>query len=91
MKGADAISTGRILEAVVQICYGAQQWDLLNENIIALSKRRSQLKAAVTKMVQECCTYVDKTPTKETKLKLIDTLRTVTAGKVGLVTFITSF
>lgn len=80
--GADAISTGRILEAVVQICYGAQQWDLLNENIIALSKRRSQLKAAVTKMVQECCTYVDKTPTKETKLKLIDTLRTVTAGKI---------
>lgn len=56
---------------------------MLNENIIALSKRRSQLKAAVTKMVQKCCTYVDKMPSKDLKLKLIDTLRTVTAGKVN--------
>lgn len=55
---------------------------MLNENIIALSKRRSQLKTAVTKMVQKCCTYVEFMPTKELKLKLIDTLRTVSAGKV---------
>nr|CAG4640805.1 EOG090X04UV [Eulimnadia texana] len=80
--GADAISTGRILVAIVQICFEAQQWDLLTEQIIALTKRRSQLKAAVTKMVQECCTYVDKMPSKELKLKLIETLRTVTAGKI---------
>ena len=39
---------------------------------------------AVTKMVQEACGYVEKTPNMETKLKLIDTLRTVTAGKVGI-------
>lgn len=45
-------------------------------------KRRSQLKQAVAKMIQECCTYVEKTPDKETKLKLIDTLRTVTEGKI---------
>ena len=83
LQGADAISTGRILEAVVQICFETQQWDLLNENIIALSKRRSQLKAAVTKMVQQCCTYVDQMPNKDLKLKLIDTLRTVTTGKVN--------
>ena len=37
---------------------------------------------AVTKMIQEACTYVEKTPNMEVKLKLIDTLRTVTAGKV---------
>ncbi|XP_032789586.2 26S proteasome non-ATPase regulatory subunit 12 [Daphnia magna] len=80
--GADAISTGRILEAIVQICFETKQWDLLNENIISLTKRRSQLKASVTKMVQQCCQYVDQTPTKEIKLKLIDTLRTVTAGKI---------
>ena len=35
-------------------------------------------------MVQEACTYVEKTPNLETKLKLIDTLRTVTAGKVNI-------
>nr|CAG4650919.1 EOG090X04UV [Simocephalus serrulatus]SVE94193.1 EOG090X04UV [Simocephalus serrulatus] len=80
--GADAISTGRILEGIVQICFETKQWDLLNENIMALTKRRSQLKAAVTKMVQQCCQYVDQMPSKELKLKLIDTLRTVTTGKI---------
>nr|CAG4645484.1 EOG090X04UV [Lynceus sp. MCZ IZ 141354] len=80
--GADAISTGRILVAIVQVCFEAKQYDLLNENLIALTKRRSQLKAAVTKMVQECCTYIDQLPTKELQLKIIDTLRTVTAGKI---------
>ena len=33
-------------------------------------------------MIQEAFTYVEQTPDLETKLKLIDTLRTVTAGKV---------
>ncbi len=33
-------------------------------------------------MVQEACGYVEKTPNLDTKLKLLDTLRTVTAGKV---------
>lgn len=37
---------------------------------------------AVTKMVQEACTYVDQITDMEQKLKLIDTLRTVTAGKI---------
>jgi 26S proteasome regulatory subunit N5 len=82
LQGADAISTGRILEAIVQLCFDTKKWDLLNENVISLTKRRSQLKAAVTKMVQQCCKYVDQMPTKEVKLKLIDTLRTVTTGKV---------
>ena len=35
-------------------------------------------------MVQEAFTYVEKTPNLDVKLKLIDTLRTVTAGKVCL-------
>jgi 26S proteasome regulatory subunit N5 len=37
---------------------------------------------AVTKMVQEACIYVDQINDMEQKLKLIDTLRTVTAGKI---------
>lgn len=40
-------------------------------------------------MIQEAFTYVEQTPDLETKLKLIDTLRTVTAGKVKLVKIIT--
>lgn len=80
--GADTVSTGRVLVAIVQICKEASNWPLLNENIILLTKRRSQLKQAVAKMVQECCSYVDETPDKETKIKLIDTLRQVTEGKI---------
>ena len=79
---ADALSTGRLLVAIVKMCFEQKKWETLNENVVLLSKRRGQLKQAVTKMVQEAFTYVDKTPNMETKLKLIDTLRTVTAGKI---------
>jgi 26S proteasome regulatory subunit N5 len=54
----------------------------MNEHIVTLSKRRSQLKQAITKMVQEAYELVEKTPDLDTKLKLIETLRTVTTGKV---------
>ena len=40
---------------------------------------------AVATMVEECCKYVNQTPDLETKLKLIDTLITVSKGKVGSV------
>lgn len=33
-------------------------------------------------MVEQCCRFVEQTPDLEIKLKLIDTLRTVTEGKV---------
>uniref|UniRef100_A0A671M1K8 26S proteasome non-ATPase regulatory subunit 12-like n=1 Tax=Sinocyclocheilus anshuiensis TaxID=1608454 RepID=A0A671M1K8_9TELE len=78
---SDMLSTSRILVAIVQLCYEAKDWDALNENIMLLSKRRSQLKQAVTKMVQECYTYVDAMSDLSIKLRLIDTLRTITAGK----------
>lgn len=47
-----------------------------------LSKRRSQLKQAVAKMVQQCCTYVEEITDLPVKLRLIDTLRMVTEGKI---------
>jgi len=80
--GAVAISTGRVLVAIVRLCYESKKYELLNENIVQLTKKRGQLKQAVTKMVQEAFSYVDKINNMETKLKLIDTLRTVTAGKI---------
>ncbi|CAF1099955.1 unnamed protein product [Adineta steineri] len=79
---ADAISTGRVLVAIVKYCYIAKQWEQMNEHIITLSKRRSQLKQAITKMVQEAYELVEKTPDLDTKLKLIETLRNVTTGKI---------
>lgn len=80
--GSDMPSTGRVLVAIVQICFEAKNWTALNEHISLLAKRRSQLKGAVVKMIQECVSYVDKTPNKEIKVKLIETLRAVTEGKI---------
>lgn len=36
-------------------------------------------------MVQEAMSYLDQTPNKETKMQLLDTLRTVTEGKVRFI------
>lgn len=80
--GADMQSTSRLLVAIIRLCFDQREWELLNEHILLLTKRRNQLKQAVTKMIQEACTYIDQMPDKETKLKLIETLRTVTAGKI---------
>lgn len=81
---ADMISTSRILIAVMKICFGHKNMEMLNENLILLTKRRGQLKQAVIKMVQEVCSYVDQIDSKDEKLKLIETLRTVSSGKIYL-------
>ncbi|CAO3652964.1 unnamed protein product [Mucor hiemalis] len=81
-NAANRASTGRILVQVVKLCYEAKDWKLLNEEIVLLSKKHGQLKAATTKMIQEAMSYLDSTPDMETKLELIDTLRTVTDGKI---------
>ena len=47
-----------------------------------LSKKHGQLKQAITKMVQTVMGFLDSTPNLETKLSVIETLRTVTEGKI---------
>ena len=76
------VSTTRVLEAIVQLCGDGGQWALLNDYLIALTKRRGQIKQAMVKMVQKAMTFLDATPDKATQLALIDTIRTITAGKV---------
>lgn len=44
LQGADALSTGRILVAIVRMCFEAKKYELLNENIVQLTKKRGQLK-----------------------------------------------
>lgn len=47
-----------------------------------MSKKHSQLKQAITKMVQVVMGFLDDTPSLDTKLTVIETLRTVTEGKI---------
>ncbi|VDP04035.1 unnamed protein product [Soboliphyme baturini] len=81
-QSADMRSNCRIQVCIVQLCFQAQNWEALKENIIGLTKKRSLIKQAVTNMIQECCTYVDQMPNETLKIDLINTLRTVTAGKI---------
>jgi 26S proteasome regulatory subunit N5 len=57
---------------------------LLNEQVLLLSKKHGQLKQAITKMVQVVMSFLDDTPNLETKLSVIEALRTVTEGKVSV-------
>ena len=82
-QSADAASTKRVLVAIVQLCYDTQDWEALNENIMILTKRRGQLKMAIQAMVEQCSKFIDETPDRDTKLKLVNTLRTATEGKVS--------
>lgn len=80
--GSDTHSNSRVLVAIVKLCFEAGDLAALNEQIVNLTKRRSQIKQSVTKMIQEAVTYVEAVKEREAQLKLIETLRTVTAGKI---------
>ncbi|KAF2795507.1 26S proteasome non-ATPase-like protein regulatory subunit 12 [Melanomma pulvis-pyrius CBS 109.77] len=81
-QASDLASTSRILVAICTIAKDAGDWSLLNEQVLLLSKKHGQLKQATTKMVQVVMGFLDDTPSLETKLSVIETLRTVTEGKI---------
>ena len=67
---------------MVELCHASGDWQVLNETIALLAKRRAQLKQAVIAMVQLASTYVDAQPDQKLKVQLIDTLRSVSEGKL---------
>lgn len=81
-QASDLASTSRILVAIVTLCKDAGDWSLLNDQVLVLSKKHGQLKQAITKMVQTAMSFLDSTPSMEVKLSVIETLRTVTEGKI---------
>ncbi|KAL8767423.1 MAG: hypothetical protein Q9194_005990 [Teloschistes cf. exilis] len=81
-QASDLASTSRCLVVIVTICKDAGDWPLLNEQVLLLSKKHGQLKQATTKMVQVVMGFIDEAPTQEKKLSVIETLRTVTEGKI---------
>ena len=82
-QASDLASTSRLLVAIITISKNSGDWSLLDEQILLLSKKHGQLKQATTKMVQVAMSFIMETPNDDTKLALIETLRTVTEGKVG--------
>jgi len=78
----DTRATSKIATTIIRLCFEAKQWDLLNEKLVQLSKRRGQLKTVVRDVVQEAMTYLDKIKEKTIQVSLIDTLRVITEGKI---------
>ncbi|UJO25090.1 26S proteasome non-ATPase regulatory subunit 12 [Fulvia fulva] len=81
-QSSDLPSTSRLLVAIVTISKQSGDWSLLNEQVQLLSKKHGQLKQAITKMVQVVMGFLDDTPSLNSKLSVIETLRTVTEGKI---------
>ncbi|CAD6197722.1 unnamed protein product [Caenorhabditis auriculariae] len=80
--GTDMRSNTRVVQHMVKLCFEGGKWDLLNETVLTLSKKRLLIKVAIARMVRDCVAMIEKLPTEETKMKLIETLRAVTAGKI---------
>ncbi|KAL3745158.1 hypothetical protein ACJRO7_014293 [Eucalyptus globulus] len=78
----EVAETKKAVTEILQLCFEAKAWKTLNDQIVLLSKRRGQLKQAVTAMVQQAMQYIDQTPDLETKIELIKTLNSVAAGKI---------
>ncbi|KAJ7246272.1 PCI domain-containing protein [Mycena haematopus] len=88
-NAADLNSTTRLVKAVVEHCYEARDFGLLNSNVSILSKKHGQLKAAVqaiVELVMGWLTEVKKSAGTEKWLELVQTLRGVTEGKIFLET-----
>ncbi|OCT51650.1 26S proteasome non-ATPase regulatory subunit 12 [Cladophialophora carrionii] len=81
-QASDLATTSRCLITIVTLCKEAGDWSLLNEQVLLLSKKHGQLKQAITNMVQVVIGFLDDTPNLETKLSVIEALRTVTEGKI---------
>ncbi|CCM04205.1 uncharacterized protein FIBRA_06371 [Fibroporia radiculosa] len=88
-NASDAASTTRLVRAICEICYEARDYALLNSSINNLSKKHGQLKASTQAIVEQAMGWLDdirKREGDEKWLELIETLRTVTEGKILLET-----
>lgn len=78
-----APETAAICTELVRLAYSRQGWVALGEMVVLLSKRRSQLKAAVSRSVQEAMTMLkEEKPDEDTQVQLLKTLCDVTSGKI---------
>ena len=74
------------MKEICQLSYDARDYSLLNANIQTLSKKHGQLKAAIQAMVELAMSWFDEIKQREGTekwLELIETLRSVSEGKVG--------
>ncbi|KAM6498474.1 PCI domain containing protein [Amanita muscaria] len=88
-NAADLASTTRLVNVIVQYTYDAREYALLNSSITLLSKKHGQLKGVIQAMVELVMGWREDVRQKdgtERWLELVETLRSVTEGKIFLET-----
>ncbi|KAF9777438.1 hypothetical protein BJ322DRAFT_1102336 [Thelephora terrestris] len=88
-SASDLSSTTRLVKTICQLTYDARDYALLNSSINTLSKKHGQLKSAVQAMVELTIEWLDEIKQRdgvEKWLELVETLRTITEGKIFLET-----
>lgn len=78
----DVTACKECCKAVLDVCYEAKDWKLLEEQVVLLAKRRGQLKQVTQNFVRQAMSYLDQAPDKETLVSMIKTLQSVTEGKI---------
>mmetsp|Transcript_76716 Transcript_76716/g.197600 ORF Transcript_76716/g.197600 Transcript_76716/m.197600 type:complete len:459 (-) Transcript_76716:220-1596(-) len=78
---SDGISTAKLLCKICQVYYDVKDWPKLKEHLVLLSKKRAQLKRAITDMVHLAMGWLEGLE-KEKKLDLMSTLNEITDGKI---------
>jgi 26S proteasome regulatory subunit N5 len=78
-------STTRLAKAILERCYEARNYDLLNSSFTLLNKKHGQLKGVVQALVEQSMGWLEEIKGREgieKWLQLVETLRGVTEGKV---------
>ncbi|KZV74946.1 PCI-domain-containing protein [Peniophora sp. CONT] len=88
-NAADLKSTTRLVTTITRLAYEARDYTLLNSSVQTLAKKHGQLKGAAQEMVEQAMGWLDEIRSRdglEKWLELVETLRTVTEGKLYLET-----
>ncbi|CAI5715125.1 unnamed protein product [Hyaloperonospora brassicae] len=80
----DVATLNETVGALVALCAQHQRWDLLEDHVTLLSKRRAQKSSAITVLVQRTMSYLAEAPSEAVTMALIHALRTVAEGKIFL-------
>lgn len=86
-QSSDVASSKRVLVKIVDTLAQNRDWDYLNELITLLSKKHGQLKSSIQQFLQSTIDKLellsdDNKTELETKVKLIETIRTVSDKKI---------
>ena len=86
-QSSDLASSKRVLNKIVTTLVDNNDWEYLNDLITILSKKHGQLKSSIQAFIKDVIDNLDKLDENnkqqlELKMKLIETIRTVTDKKI---------